>query len=502
MSSQPINDVIIAGRDAALWLSACVLQTALKPSHVRVTAIELPTHLLAPDAYATLPALEALHNLLVIDEAALLGATRGAFSFGQNFAAAPGKHASFFHAYGAYGAPVDQKAFFPHWLRARSFGLQVALEDFSLTAAAAKHGRMLIPDAATETYGRTDYGYHLPALDYVRVLRRLAQRRGVVIHQAMAIGCTLDAHTGAISAVTLDDNSRIEGQLFIDATGPEALLIGSALHGRRESWREYFPVDQMVVASGKRFSSIPPYAEIRACENGWGALHPGRSRTHVLQAYSSALCSMSAAVQATANVSGLILQDAAIRICDPGVRASAWERNCVAIGGAACTFDPVHSVDLHAVQMALVNFLSLFPVASEYSAERIEFNRVSRLGFERLRDFQSAYYRLNRYGDSAFWRHARESRISAELAHKIETFTARGEVPLYEHETFALESWLALFIGHGLVPETHDPMADRTPPETMRAELRRILGFIKDKVLEQTTHDSYLQSVCDGARRP
>jgi tryptophan halogenase len=492
--------VVVLGRDAALWLSACVVQAALQRSGVRVTAVELPTHLDAVEVYAALPPLEALHNLLRIDEGTLIGATRGAFSLGQNFTGIPRTRAPFFHAYGAYGAPIAYKAFFPHWLRARSLGLQVALEEFSLTAAAAKHGRMLMPDAATETYGRTDYGYHLSAIEYVSALKRLAQTREVLTYQTKTLGCTLDPLTGAISALTLDGNRNVSGQLFIDATGPEALLIGSALGVPRERWRDYSPVDCVVVAAASSFASIPPYAEVRAAQSGWLALHPTRSRTQLTLAYSSALCSASEAALAAVNVSGLTPGSAAIRICDPGMRALAWERNCVAIGGAACTFDPVHSVDLHAVQLGLVHLLPLFPVASEYAAERAEFNRVSRLAFARLRDFQSAYYLLNPYESSTFWNQARESRLSPELAHKIETFRARGEVPMYEHETFALDSWLALFLGHGLIPESYDPMAEATPPQTMKAELRRILGFIKGKVLEQTTHDSYLQSVCAGTR--
>lgn len=488
-----VDNLVVVGRDLDLWLSACVLQTALHRSGVSVTAIELPTHLHASDVYATLPALEALHNLLRIDETELLAATRGVFSLGQNFVGT-GTGQTYFHAYGTYGAAIDSKAFFPHWLRARELGANVSFEDFSLTAAAAKHGRMLIPDRATERYGRTDYAYHLPAIEYVRFLKRLAQRRGVTIHQSTTTRCALDALTGDISSIALEDGRRIGGQLFIDASGSEALLIGSALGVPKESWRDYSPVDRIVVASADAFASIPPYAEIRAHANGWVGLHPSRSCTHVIQAYSSALCNASEALESAAAVSRLALQSAVMRICTPGIRTRGWERNCIAIGGAACTFDPVHCVDAQAVQLGLVHMLSLFPAGEQVcAAERAEFNRVSRQAFERLRDFQSAHYLLNRYESSDFWSRARSVQASSELTHKIATFRARGEVPLYEHETFSPDSWLAQFIGHGEIPETSDPTAECTPPDVLRAELKGILRFIKDKVLEQTTHDAYLQ---------
>jgi tryptophan halogenase len=47
-----------------------------------------------------------------------------------------------------------------------------------------------------------------------------------------------------------------------------------------------------------------------------------------------------------------------------------------------------------------------------------------------------------------------------------------------------------------VTPDTHAPMIDLTPPEQMKAEFQRILGFIKEQVLRQPTHDLYLQSFC------
>ncbi|MDB5457586.1 MAG: tryptophan halogenase, partial [Caulobacter sp.] len=286
----------------------------------------------------------------------------------------------------------------------------------------------------------------------------------------------------------------IAGQLFIDATG-EGALIGSALGVARESWRAEFPADRVLAAHGPRFAVLPPYAEVRAGAQGWVGLYPSQARTHVVQPYCSALCDDDEALRAAAAVSGLALSDAVVGACDPGRRLVAWERNCVAIGEAACAFDPVHSVDLQAAQLGLVHLLALFPAGSDVSAERAEYNAVMRSVFERVRDFQSAHYRLNRYGDGAFWNQARRAAASPELTHAIETFQARGELPPFEHETFVDDSWRALFVGHGLRPETHAPMIDRTPPEVMKREFRRILGFIKDQTLRQPTHDLYLESL-------
>lgn len=494
MRQLPVNEVVVVGRDAALWLSVCVIQAALAPVGVKVIAVSLPSRLGRSDCYASLPALEALHHRLRIDEARLLAGTGGSFSLGQNFTDTSGATPAFFHAYGAYGSLLADKPFLPHWLLARRFGLAATLEDFALNAVAARQGRMLIPDPAIQEFSRADYTYHLPAMEYVAALERHARRKPLTLHQATSCDIELGAD-GSIAAVRLDHDTRIEGQLFIDATGIDAQLM-SALRVRRESWRDYFVADRVLIASAPRFSSIPPYAEIRAWDEGWVGLLPNQARTHVAHVYASNVTRDEEALRRATQVAGLQLQDATVQISNPARSQATWHRNCVAVGAAACTFDPVHNVDLHAIQVGLVQWLSVFPVSHDYEPERNEYNRVMQASFERIRDFQSAHYVLNRYGRHSFWTAARNAVISDLLKHKLATFRARGDLPMYENETFGADSWQALLIGHGVVPDTLEPMVDTTSPDTMRQEFRRMLGFIKDEVLQQPSHDVYLRELC------
>ena len=171
---------------------------------------------------------------------------------------------------------------------------------------------------------------------------------------------------------------------------------------------------------------------------------------------------------------------------EPGRRADAWASNVVAVGEAACTLDPIHTPELHALQLGIVHLLSLIPAGPRFEAERAEYNRLMGSCLDRICDFQTATHQLSRGGLTP----------SPELAHKIATFSARGEVPPLEDETFAPDWWRALFVGFDLWPDSLPPAIDRVSPERMRAEFRRILGFVKDQVLRQPTHDAYLDSFC------
>lgn len=491
-TSQPLSRVVVMGRDVDLWLCVNAISRALGPAGVSVIAIELPTRLRSSDISATLPPLEALHSKLGIKEPSLIRATAGSFSFGQNFVArfGLGQSPNFFHAWGAYGASIDGSAFFPCWLKATRYGLKLSYQDFCLTAVAAKNGRMLLPDEATSAFGRTDYGYHLQTMAYAGYLKSTAANLGVKIYEAQK-GLVERDETGSIAALIIDGSLRIEGQLFVDATGPDAILIGGSLDVPSEDWRQYFSVDRVLAARAPAFTKTPPFAEIRVTGAGWTALHPNQATTGVLHAYSSDFLSDEAALESASAAAAAKLADASFRAVNPCVRSSVWEGNCVAVGGSACVLDPIHDVDLHALQLGIVHLLSLFPVTGQFAVERTEYNRIMRSHYERIRDFQCAFYALAPF-DGKFWQQARAQSVPQALSHKIATFRARGQIAPMEDETFLPDSWQAIFIGLGVAPESWPPTIDRIPPHRFKEEFQRTIEFIKGKVLEQPTHDGYL----------
>jgi len=493
----------VVGRDIDLWLCVNVIGRALGPVGVHVAAVELPTRLKASHVSATLPPLEALHAKLHIKESSLLRATGGSFSFGQNIVVLPGGAApsgrspGFFHAWGAYGAPIDGSAFFPCWLKATREGLDLSFQTFCLTAVAAQNGRMLLPDEATSTFGRTDYGYHLQALAYAGYLKSTSAALHLESYQAQNVSVER-RENGSIAAVILDGSRRIEGQLFLDATGEDATLIGQSLGVPWNPWRQYFGVDRVLSARAPAFTSTPPFAEVRVARNGWTALHPNRGGTGVIHAYSSDLLSDEAALESASAASGVALTDICVSSVTPCTRPRVWEDNCVAVGGSACLFDPIHDVELHALQLGVVHLLSLFPVTEQFTAERAQYNRTMRSYYERIRDFQCAFYALASFGGE-FWQQARGRAVPQPLAHKIATFRARGDIAPMEDETFSPESWQAMFTGLGLMPDSWPPAIDRISPDSFKGQIRRTLELIKQKVLEQPTHDAYLDSLYRSA---
>ncbi|HEY1559940.1 MAG TPA: tryptophan 7-halogenase [Caulobacteraceae bacterium] len=496
MSEAPLT-VVVVGRDAALWLAAVSLQRALGVTGVAVTVVELPASLHPGAVQRSLPPLEALHNRLGLNEADLIRATGGSYTLGWNISPPPPAE-PFFLAHGGYGAPIDGADLFHHWVKARRFGLDVAFEMFSPTAMAARQGRMLLPDSETEKFGRTDYGYHLPGIAYAGFLKGLAHRAKLTSHRSRSVVVERDEADGAIRAVKLDQGERIEGDLFVDASGAEAVLIGGALGQGLEACATGSAVDRTLVASAPRFASVPVYSEVRICEGGWLELLASQAATQVKFAYSSTDRSDEAALAEARSASQLPLQQARATAVQAGDRPRPWTANCIAIGGAAHAFDPLFDLDLHIVQLGIVHLISLFPSGNRFDAERDEFNRVLGSNIARLRDLQPAFYGLNRFHAAGFWDTVRRAGAPETTLHKIATFRARGQIPPMEDESFAPDFWRALLVGLGEMPQTWPPAIDLTSAEALKSALQRMLGFVKNKVLQQPTHDAYLARLAQG----
>lgn len=492
LDMKQVHKVVIVGRDVAAWLSANALSRALGGTGLKIEVAELPGLLHPQDILASLPQLENFHRLLGIDEHTLLKATAGSYSLGQSFVNFSST-APFFHPYGSHGGSINRLPFMPFWIKARQAGLNVALEEFSLTAAAAKQGRFFIPTEDMGAFGRLDYAYHLKGQSYVHFLKAQALRRGVEVQPLRLFDIRRDAETGHITGLVSGDGREIVGDLFIDASGPESRLLGEGLGVAFESWAQWFPGNRTLTVSAERLRNLPAYSQVRTLASGCLHLIPVQNMTGLQYVYNDADMTDQEALEVTARNAGLRLQaDAVVSPLPVGRRQQAWVGNCIAVGEAAGIFDPIDAVSLHALQTGLVHLIDLFPVTPDSRLEAEAYNAQMQQSFERIRDYQMAHYKLNRIDNAPFWAHLSAMDIPDTLAYKIELFKARGMVPLYEEEVFAADDWLALFTGHGLMPRSYDPTADMTPEDEAVRYFQTILAVIKQTVEKMDRHDAFI----------
>jgi tryptophan halogenase len=490
--SGAIREVVIVGRDAPAWIAAASLQRALGPSGLKVTVVELPSLLSSIDVYPALPSLQSLHALLGIDEAAVLTAANGVPMVAQRYVDWGKAGEAFLHSYDSAETPGAFVSFVQLWTKARLEGLPVAFEEFQPGAMAARLGRVSSESDDPEGLGAT-YGYHLDAMAYSLLLRAFAMRRGVAAKPVGSVEVEVDGDV--IAAIRLPDGERIQADLFIDASGPDALLLSRLPGSPWDSWSNYFPCDRTLTLAAPGLEPRPAFSQIKAFDEGWIGLYPLYNRTVVVGGYNSArLSNQEAAAAILANAGIRTAGEGLVETLQAGIRNSPWVGNCVAIGEAAAMLDPLDAVQLHVAHLCVTNLISFFPVTSDYSLEAEEYGRAIRRHAANLRDFQSAHYKLNGRFGQAFWDIARDGRVSEGLQLKLQMFEARAETILYDEETFEDGSWAAMFLGHGLVPKAYDPRVDLIAQQDHIAAIRRRLSEIAALVPAYPTVDAFLSA--------
>ncbi|WP_174278947.1 tryptophan 7-halogenase, partial [Sphingomonas bacterium] len=140
-----VRSVAIVGRGRTPWLAAIALHRAFARQGLEVTVVEQPGQA-APQAFhAALPDLVNFHRPLGIAEGDLLRGAGATYAVGQQFAGWSGGDRAFLHGYGETGEPIGDLPFVQFWAKARHGGLRAAFADFSLSASAARHGRLAPP---------------------------------------------------------------------------------------------------------------------------------------------------------------------------------------------------------------------------------------------------------------------------------------------------------------------------------------------------------------------
>ena len=470
-----IEQVVVVGADAPAWMAAAALQRSLGGAGIRVRVIELPTLLQPVDAYSAVPELAGFHHRIGLEEQLLFSICRAVPIAGQRFSNWSGGAPPFIHGYDRPPPPEGGLGFTQLWVKGRQKGLRTEFQNFSLGAMAARAGRVPVPREGAALH--SIFGYNIDAGAYSALLRHFVMR-GQVETKASTIS-DVEIEGERIAAIILADGERVEADLFVDASGPQSVLIGRMAGTEFESWREWLPCDRMLVASGKVLRPYPGFSQISAFRQGWVGLFPLQDRTAVIAAYDSCEISDQAMLDSVPALANLpISGDAVVSNLSQGIRKRTWVGNCVAVGESAFSLELLDGVQLHTAHNCISQLMTLFPVEADTFREAEVYDRIIRRVAINLRDFQAAHYKLNRRFDAPLWDRCRDAAVPETLQRKLDAFAARGRVPLYDDETFQEQDWESLFIGHGLMPQSYDPRVDAIPEQELIVQVQQRLQDI------------------------
>jgi tryptophan halogenase len=178
------------------------------------------------------------------------------------------------------------------------------------------------------------------------------------------------------------------------------------------------------------------------------------------------------------------------------MRQKQWHRNCVAVGLSGGFMEPLESTSIHLVQTGAMRLLSLLPLGGYDPAAELEYNRLTQIEYEQIRDFIILHYHATERTDSPLWNHCRTMAIPDSLAHKIELFRNRAKIARFDDQLFAEPSWLAVFLGQGIEPRDYDRLADVPAYADVANRLRGVGQKIAGIASGLPSHEAFIAATC------
>ena len=495
--SKALKHIVITGGGTAGWMSAAALSRILQNGETRITLVESDTIGTVGVGEATIPPIVNFNQLLGIPEAEFIKHTGATFKLGIEFKDWHTIGDSYMHPFGSFGRDIESVKFYQIWLKLNALGLAPDISEFCLSAVAAYSGKFSAPSQNPESVmSSLAYAYHFDASLYAKMLRQLAEYRGVKRIEGKIIDVVLASETGHISRLKLDNGQTLDGDFYIDCTGFKSLLLGEALEIGFEDWSHWLPCDRAITVSGERDSDPDPYTRAAASGAGWQWRIPLQHRTGNGHVYSSSYMDDDAAEQHLINnLEGRATASPRKLKFKTGRRQKFFQKNCVAIGLSAGFMEPLESTSIHLIQAGISKLIALFPDATFNTAEADTYNTLTNMQFEQIRDFLILHYKATNRVDTPFWVYVKNMGIPDSLTSKLELFKSKGRLMRFQDELFAEDNWAAVLLGQKVIPKSWDPLVDTFDTEELATHLSGMKGLISKTATSMTSHQSYINSV-------
>ncbi len=494
MRAQPPVRIVVVGGGTAGWMTAAAL-VGLAGTACTVHLVESEELGIVGVGEATLPHLRAFIERLGISERAFMAATEATFKLGIEFCDFGKIGDRYFHPFGTFGTALDGVGFHHYWLRRHHDGQAGPIGDYSAAVVAAKRGRFAPagsdPADPSASYG---YAYQFDATRFAPFLRAWAEARGAVRTEGRVVEVERHPDNGDVAAIRLADCTQIAGDLFIDCSGFRSLLLGDALGEAWEDWSHWLPCDRAIaVPCAKTEEPIDPFTRATAMAAGWRWRIPLRHRTGNGYVYSSAHLDDASALDALLSaLDAQPLAEPRMLRFQAGRRRRSWVGNVVAIGLASGFLEPLESTSIYLVQMAITQLIEHFPTNGIAACDRDGFNAAVDAEYDRIRDFLILHYHATTRSDSPFWDHVRTMAVPDSLIEKMALWTGTAQVSHYRHGLFLEPSWVAVYLGQGIVPDGWDQRADLPGGAALDRAMATLSTTIARRIEALPMHDAYL----------
>ncbi|KPF63201.1 tryptophan 7-halogenase [Porphyrobacter sp. AAP60] len=435
---EPLRRIVVVGGGQVGILTAIALRRSLPGSEVIVIGGTPGPASFADWSPTAMPFTNKLHDRLGIAEADIVTKAGGSYRLIIRYVGWGGAVQAGVQAYGEALDPALKTAFARDWGGARALGA-AAPPIASLAQVLAEAGRFAPPPPGEPTpISDVDYSLRWNPAAY----RALLIERAEALQVGYVEGVIDNIEPGegdTIEAIGLGGQGRIAADLFIDCSGPQAMLLAAHRRFAFTDWSDTLPTRSIYLGQ--------PGAPMAALEDritltgaGWVSEVAGRDG---LQATLGA----PASVLREDALAMLRVPARAVIALTPGRVAEPWIGNVIAIGDAAARFDPLGPLNLDLAHRQLDLLLEMLPGRTISPLERAEYNRRSGLMMDGVHEMLALHF-ATAEAQRVFGARS----LPGQVAIVIDQFTRRGRIPFREELPLLGQEQFALLAALGWQP--------------------------------------------------
>ncbi len=448
--------IIIVGGGTAGWMCASMLAKKWHAHAVQITLVESKKIGTIGVGEGSTPFLRQFFQSLNISEKEWMPACDATYKCGIAFPDWCGANApkSYFHPfYSEIDSPLVNDFFNSCQQRREGYNSPCLPDDYFITAYLAQQNKAPYTPK-NETLG-VDYGYHFDAEKLGNFLSKYAQSLGVRhINDKVSAVKHLDNN---IETISTEYHGILRGDLFIDCSGFNGLLIQKTLGETLTSYEKYLPNNRAVAIATQHddTSQYGTYTLSKALESGWMWSIPLQSRIGNGYVYSSQYLSNEDAEQQLRKALDEYTAPALHLSWTPGRINQHWKGNCLAVGLSQGFLEPLEAPMLNLVQQTCEAYIEYSERFENNAETRSQFNHMINRFIDGTRDYLQAHYAVNSRNDSQYWIDNRNNtHQSTTLKSLINGWksTESFDAVLARHcneLVYAKTSWYCLFSGMG-----------------------------------------------------
>ena len=295
--------------------------------------------------------------------------------------------------------------------------------------------------------------YHLENHRFVEFLEHYAARLRIDVVDDTIVEVTQDDH--GVTGLRLSGGPTVTGDLYVDASGFQSLLLGKTLKEPFVSFKSSLFCERAVVGGWDRQGEpILPYTTAETMDAGWCWQIEHEHRINRGYVYSPAFTSDADAEAEFRRKNPRVGPTRVVKFVS-GRYERSWVKNVVAVGNASGFVEPLESTSLSLICKEGVWLIeSLLEAGREIRPSvAAMFNRQVETSWDVIRWFLSLHYKFNDRLDTPFWRECREKTDIRGAEEVVAVYRENGpsvlwgQTVLKPFDQFQMEGYLAMLVG-------------------------------------------------------